>query len=261
MSVPESLAKLLGNIDQPSSVVAQIIASMDDEPGHDPINWEMDATRDCCRGSGYTRRDVPPGAPAFGKLFECPCGLVLGRRAAKLWSGSMIPVEYADLTLETYPDQGTADMVRRWYAGSRRPWLLLDGEYGSGKTGLAIGVLKLALADSISSVFRVVPELMSEIRATYGTDRETSEIDLLAALKAVQLLVLDDIGAERMTGWVEEKLFEILNYRHNEHRRTILTTNLGPDELMDHVGERIFWRIKAMSNRLCIEGNLRMGRS
>lgn len=254
----ESIGEALAKIKATPSADRIVVEPEDIEDA--PSSWE-DPARPCCRGGGWVRRDVPVGDPAFGKLVECPCGLILGRRASRLWRDSMVPAEYADLTLDTYPDQAVAEAVRGWYHGSRRPWLLLIGGYGSGKTGLSIGVVKLALEDGVSAVFRVVPDLMSEIRATYGNEQETSEIDLLAALKAVELLVLDDVGAERMSGWVEEKLFEVLNYRHNEHRRTILNTNLTPDELMGHVGERIFWRIKAMSDRVKVSGNLRVGRS
>lgn len=252
-SIGEALARIRG---APDSTIITVDPE-DIDPGE--ATWEV-ADRPCCHGGGYVRRDVPVGHPDFGTLVECPCGLVLGRRASRLWGRAMIPVEYENLTLESYPDQTIAQRVRGWYAGSRHPWLLLVGEFGSGKTALATGVVRLALDDSVSAVFRVVPDLLTEIRATYNAEASTSEIDLLAALKAVELLVLDDIGAERMSGWVEEKLFEILNYRHNEHRRTVLTTNLPADALMRHVGERIFWRIKAMSERIAVSGNLRLSR-
>jgi DNA replication protein DnaC len=267
MSVPESLAKLLGNLEQPPAVVAQIIASLDTpEPvdyGAAGMPWSPDERR-CCRGSGFVRHDVPSGHADFGKLAECPCGLVLARRAARLWGQTQIPEDYAGWTLDTYPSSEVADKVRAWYSGARKPWLLLHGEHGGGKTTLAVSLVKQAVEDGVSAVFRVTPDLMDEIRRTYDPSAQPSSsdgVDLLGALKGVQLLVLDDVGAERMSGWVEEKLFQLLNYRHNEHRRTVLTTNLAPDDLMDHVGERIFWRIKAMSSQLTIVGNLRVGRS
>jgi DNA replication protein DnaC len=257
------LKSLLGDSAKPPPLLAQILATIDgptdseSDVGH--TTWTVAEERQCCRGSGYVRRDVPAGDANFGKLIECGCGLIAGRRASKLWSASMVPVEYAGLDLSTYPDQAVADEARAWYTGDRLPWLLLADGHGGGKTGLAIGIVKLALADDVGAVFRVTADLLDELRACYGTEDGSIE-RLMDALKGLELLVLDDVGAERMTGWAEEKLFQLLNHRHNHHRRTVLTTNLSPDGLMDHVGERIFWRIKAMSKRLRVPGNLRMER-
>jgi DNA replication protein DnaC len=260
------LGDLLKTLQGQPTAVAQAIASLDEpepvDPGAAAEPWSPDERR-CCRGSGFVRLDVPANHADFGRLIECPCGLILARRAARLWGQTQIPEDYAAWTLDTYPAADVADKVRAWYAGARKPWLLLHGEHGGGKTTLAVSLVKQAVADGISAVFRVTPDLMDEIRRTYDPSTQEAAgdgVDLLGALKGVQLLVLDDVGAERMTGWVEEKLFQLLNYRHNEHRRTVLTTNLAPDDLMDHVGERIFWRIKAMASQLTITGNLRMGR-
>lgn len=209
-----------------------------------------------CHGAGYLRRDVPAGDALFGVPVECPCGLVVGRRAARLRGGAMIPPEYLELDATTYPDQSIISACRNWWEGDGRPWLLLDGEFGRGKTFLATWITRLAIGDGQSAVFLTVPELLTEIRATYGTEgtERVSEADLLDGLKSVHLLVLDDLGAERMTGWAEEKLFEVLNHRHNEHKRTVVTTNLDADALMSHVGERIYWRIRAMADRVEVTG-------
>jgi DNA replication protein DnaC len=82
------------------------------------------------------------------------------------------------------------------------------------------------------------------------------------ACKAVDVLALDDLGADRATGWAQDRLYEILNHRYNERRRTILTTNLGPDEMEQHVGDRVLARIDGMAWMYTIVGpNLRERRS
>lgn len=263
MSVPERTARSLGAALRDAvggqSEMERLLAL-----GRSPIPPDEDVVElvcPRCHGIGWLRYDVSPGVPEFGRIIECRCGIVVGRRAAALWGKSMIPAEYADLGFSTYPDQAIARDVRDWLHGGMYPWLLLIGDFGVGKTGLAIALIKQAITEGRSAVFRVTPELLSEIRATYGRGAGPSELDLVTALKGVDLLALDDLGAERMTDWVEEKLFEILNHRYNERRRTVITTNLGPDELTDHVGERIFWRIKGMGWRYEIVGrNLRIPR-
>lgn len=210
-----------------------------------------DVTLTCprCKDAGWLRLDAPTSSPDFGQLVKCRCGLV-DRRQAKIYTAkSRIPEEYAGLDLTTYPDQKIAGTVEDWWRRPQSPWLLLGGDLGVGKTGLTISVVKLALAEGKAALYRPFVELLSDIRATFRTRdaSEPDEADLMNTCKSVELLALDDLGAERVTGWAQERLFEILNHRYNERRRTILSTNLGPVELEEHVGDRIFSRIDGMA--------------
>lgn len=217
-----------------------------------------------CKGSGWTRLDLPAGAADFGKLAECSCGLVAARRANVYQAASRIPAEYADLDLTTFPDRKIASDVADWWYELPTPWFLLCGDLGVGKTGLMIGLVKKALADGRSALFRPFVELLSDIRATYRTRdaSEPDEADLVRACKAVDVLALDDLGTERATGWAQERLYEILNHRYNERRRTILSTNLGQDDLVEHLGERIVARVNGMAWLYAIVGpNLRERRA
>lgn len=217
-----------------------------------------------CQGVGWVRLDRPAGAPDFGTLIECRCGIVQARRAERNLGRSRIPAEYADLDLSTYPDRRIAADVIDWWHELPSAWLLLVGDLGVGKTGLTIGLVKRALADGRTALFRPMTELLGDIRATYRT-RDASEPDeaaMMRSLKEIDLLALDDVGTERMTGWVQERMFEVLNHRYNERRRTIISTNLGPDELSEHVGDRIMSRILGMGWRYEIIGpNLRERRA
>lgn len=225
---------------------------------------EIDLVCPRCKGAGWLRLDLPAGAADFGKIVECQCGIVAARRASVYQAASRIPAEYADLDLATYPDKRIASVVADWWYELPSPWLMLSGDLGVGKTGLEIGLVKKALASGRSALYRPFVELLSDIRATYRTRdaSEPDEADLVNACKAVDVLALDDIGAERVTGWAQERLFEILNHRYNERRRTILTTNLGPAEMEEHVGDRILARINGMSCIYEIVGpNLRAQRA
>lgn len=213
----------------------------DDEP--------IDLVCPNCKGAGWLRPDVDPGHQDFGRSIECGCGIVAGRRANVYQSASRIPAEYADLDLTTFPERRIAADIADWWYEPPSPWLLLSGDLGVGKTGLEIGLVKKALASGRSALYRPFVELLSDIRATYRSHDATTpdEADLVGACKGVDVLALDDIGAARVTGWAQERLFEILNHRYNERRRTILTTNLGPTEMEDYLGDRIFSRINGMA--------------
>lgn len=217
-----------------------------------------------CKGAGWLRLDVEPGHQDFGRLIECQCGLVAARRANVYRAASRIPEEYADLGLDTYPDRAIAADVADWWHDLPAPWLLLSGSLGVGKTGLAIGLVKRAIGDGRSALYRPFVELLSDIRATYRSRdaSEPDEADLVRACKSVDVFALDDVGAERATGWSQDRLFEILNHRYNERRRTILTTNLGPAEMEEHIGDRLMSRVNGMSWVYEILGpNLRERRS
>jgi len=214
-----------------------------------------------CKGAGWVRLDLPVGTADFGKIVECQCGIVAARRSNIYRAASRIPEEYANLDLSTYPDRRIASDVLDWWHEQPSPWLILAGDLGVGKTGLAIGLIKKALSEGRASLYRPFVELLSDIRATYRSRdaSEPDEADLVRALKSAEVLALDDVGAARATGWAQERLYEILNHRYNERRRTIVTTNLSPADLEDHLGDRVYSRINGMGWLYAIDGpNLRM---
>lgn len=252
-SLGHSLRKLLGHAEYQRLV----------DLGKQAPDPEIELVCPRCKGSGWLRLDLPAGAADFGKIVECKCGIVAARRANVYQAASRIPEEYANLDLSTYPDQRIAGDVLDWWFELPQPWLILAGDLGVGKTGLAIGIVKRALSDGRSALFRPFVELLSDIKATFRTRdaSEPDEADMLRALKAVEVLALDDIGAERCTGWAQERLFEVLNHRYNERRRTVVTTNLGVRELEEHLGDRIVSRLNGMGHLIAILGpNLRAAR-
>lgn len=126
--------------------------------------------------------------------------------------------------------------------------LLFIGGYGVGKSHLA-----KCIADGImqkenpetkrryTAIFISVPKLLRKIRSTYNRNSEISEADIFEILEEVDLLVLDDIGAERQNDWTEERLFDIIDSRQGKH--TIYTSNYNERDLFDLLGERNFSRI------------------
>jgi DNA replication protein DnaC len=241
-SKPESLGRSLRAV-LGHDEYARLLALAAEAPPDD-----VDLVCPRCKGAGWLRFDRQVGTADFARLIECSCGLVADRRASTYRAASRIPAEYANLDLDTFPDPRIAEDMRAWWSSLPTTWLVLVGELGVGKTGLAIGLVKRALADGRPALFRSFVELLSDIRATYRTRdaAEPDEADLMTALKTANVLALDDLGADRATGWSQDRLYEILNHRYNERRRTILTTSLGPDELEAHVGDRLVSRINGM---------------
>jgi DNA replication protein DnaC len=176
------------------------------------------------------------------------------------WEAAGVPTHFQGMRFGTYPagPETTAAVAgcRAWLTEARRPGLLLHGAFGVGKTGLAVSVLWEALeAEGLPGRFMAVPDLLDAIRASYRSEGPSP----LDALKTAPLLVLDDLGAERVTDWVAERLFVLVNARHgNPAVRTVFTSNLPPSKLGAHLGERIAWRIIEMCQVVKVDGgNLR----
>ena len=117
--------------------------------------------------------------------------------------------------------------------------LLLYGPNGVGKTHLAVGILKAAIRDKgARGYFFETRELLKLVRDTYNRSVEETEMDVLAPVLKADLLVLDDLGAERTSDWVQETLGLVVNTRYSERRPTIFTTNLI--DLPDNTDPRTF---------------------
>lgn len=119
--------------------------------------------------------------------------------------------------------------------------LVLCGPVGTGKTHLAVAVLKEAIHAGYSGLFQTIPELMYRWNATYST--EATEEELFQTLRDVRVLVLDDVGKGKWTEKVAERLYAIINARYNELNPTIITSNLTGNNLRKYVGDAIADRL------------------
>ena len=127
------------------------------------------------------------------------------------------------------------------------------GPVGTGKTTLAMLVSKAALEAGRSVAIYSLPRLLNEIRDTHRAER--SHIDLLDRLTAVDLLHIDDVGAERKNEWVLEELYSIVNARYEEERSMVITTNIRDDrELCEQISERTVSRLMEMCDQVPLSG-------
>ena len=132
--------------------------------------------------------------------------------------------------------------------------LFLEGQPGVGKTHLAVAILKQVIQTSgLSGLFYDTRDLLRIIRSTYDPSIRTTELDVLRPVMKVHLLVLDDLGAEKTSEWVEETMNLIVNTRYNERLVTIFTSNYPdipddtePNSLLFRIGERMRSRLHEM---------------
>ena len=133
--------------------------------------------------------------------------------------------------------------------------LYFCGGVGTGKTHLAVAVMnELMQRKRVPSLFVTVPEFLDNLREAYmipGRDLD----EWMDTVKNADLLVLDDLGSERPTEWVRERLFVIVNHRYREALPTLFTSNIGPRDLATQLGERTASRIIAMCDWISLEGD------
>ncbi len=150
------------------------------------------------------------------------------------------------------------DFVRAYPA--KRDGLLFMGGSGVGKTHLAVAIVKEIISTkSVPCLFVDFRSLLGEIKETYSDPKgETSESDVLAPVLETDVVVLDDLGAERISDWVRDRLGFIINHRYNHKKAMIITTNFmdaGPkksgltratETLQDRIGVRLRSRLYEM---------------
>jgi DNA replication protein DnaC len=140
--------------------------------------------------------------------------------------------------------------------------LFFEGEPGVGKTHLATAVLTQVIRTTgAHGVFYDVRDLLKVIRSTYNSSIRATEIEVLRPVMTAELLVLDDIGAEKTSEWVEETMNLIVNTRYNERRATIFTSNFPdipddtePNSLLYRIGHRMRSRLHEMCEFQVLDG-------
>jgi DNA replication protein DnaC len=198
------------------------------------------------------RFDVPVGDPRFGKLEICVCRQrdVSEQVRERLYSLSRLD-ELQGLTFETFQPLGRKGLGEmhsasiemafnqaQHYARNITGWLLLRGGYGAGKTHLAAAIANYAVEMGVPTLFLTVPDLLDMLRFSYDSDNTTFE-ERFNEIRNASLLILDDFGTQNATGWAQEKLFQILNYRYINKLPLVVTTNLSLDEIEARIRSRL----------------------
>jgi DNA replication protein DnaC len=186
-----------------------------------------------CDGSGFVIDEATNTARDCG----CRAARIARSRAAQL--EGRIPRRYQGVSFDRPPVPGMPEPVvaevRRYVhdisariADGSGLWLV--GDVGTGKTTLAMIVSKAALEAGHSVAIYSLPRLLNLIRDEIG--QESGLLDLLDRLSSVDLLHIDDLGAQHTTPWRLEQLYSIVDARYQASRAIVATTNLMPDDLV-----------------------------
>ncbi|HSD79740.1 MAG TPA: ATP-binding protein, partial [Solirubrobacteraceae bacterium] len=128
------------------------------------------------------------------------------------------------------------------------------GGVGTGKTTLAMLISKAAMEADRTVAIYSLPRLLALLRETYDDDAEFSLNELIDRLCSVDLLHIDDVGAEQSSAWVLEQLYTIVNARYEDERSIVLTTNLAQEQMAEQIGARTVSRLKEMCDVLPLWG-------
>ena len=208
-----------------------------------------DCPFDECDGTGF----VVDAEARTTRECRCRPQRIAMAKAKRL--SAVIPRRFRGVSFDRPPvtliDPHVVSHVRRYVAqldthldDGRGLWLM--GDVGTGKTTLAMLVSKTAIERGRSVAIYSLPRLLSELRKTYDEGSDLSYLQLLDSLASVDLLHVDDVGAERTSPWVLEQLYSIVNTRYEEEKAIVLTTNLQHDALRDQIGERTVSRLVEM---------------
>jgi DNA replication protein DnaC len=216
---------------------------------------------------------MPISREGVDGVTRCDC--IRNARAGRLLDVARIPPRYAHCEFENFdilrsPDRSieiakmAAERFVEEYPTSHPFGLLFMGPQGVGKTHLAVAILKqLIKLKSVPGLFRTFPELLKEIQNSYNPVSQASELSLLAPVLETEVLVLDELGAQNPSSWVQDEVAYVLNYRYNDNKITILTTNYRDEKeddeprkdrkagIADTLSERIGVRMRSRLYEMC----------
>lgn len=215
-----------------------------------------------CDGSGWILGPEDVARP-------CECRAQRLARGRSRGVSSVIPARYRGVSFDRPPvsDMGRdleskmafthiQDFVEGLPANldaGRGLWLF--GDTGTGKTTLAMLVSKAALEAARTVAIYSLPKLLARIRQTYdaepGGDSYTTFFERLTS---VDLLHIDDLGAEKRSDWVLEQLYALVNERYEAQRSMLVTTNLKVEDLEEQIGARTVSRLSQMCDLVELQG-------
>lgn len=119
--------------------------------------------------------------------------------------------------------------------GIEKKGLILVGNNGGGKTHLACSIANKLIENGTPVIYGTLINLLAELRNSYDTDNNISEMEIIKLYENVDLLIIDDLGKEKPSEWGLEKLFTIINSRYEKNLPVIITTNYNQNSLVERL--------------------------
>lgn len=217
-----------------------------------------------CDDTGWKTIEVD----GVSRVTRCEC--IRQQAADRRTREARIPPRYLRCTLDNFVTYQNEELLRAVDSARRfteafpvvQKGLMLIGPPGIGKTHIAVAALREVIRRTgARGLYYDTRALLRDIRSTYNPVLHMAEMDVIRPVMEAEVLVLDDLGAERLTDWVEETMSLIVNTRYNERRPTIFTSNYEdiPDEaemnsLLVRVGFRLHSRLREMCEFLEYDG-------
>lgn len=169
-----------------------------------------------------------------------------------------LPGNLADITLDDYiaatPQQARALEIARRYAAAFSESIVKNGTplvfvggCGTGKTHLAVAIASAILPSGLTAFYIEARELVRKVQESKSFTSLTTESLVMAEIKAYDLLILDEIGANRGTDSEVGILGDVIASRHKAKKPIIAISNLTADELKAEIGDRAFDRLRDYS--------------
>lgn len=229
----------------------------DYQPTKSPASEPPAPERKCpdCQGLGWVRLDVDWLHPEFGRPIACRCTLAAleATRQDRFASYARLPAGADAQTFDRFNvtlNPAAFDAAFEWAQGlAEAPWLYLSGGSGTGKSHLAYAAAWELIGRGQLVVYQNVPDMLAEFRAVLGRSRAwerngtgdppPSFDDVFRFIQSAPWLILDDLGAESDTSWVDEQLYLLIDGRYRERRPLLVTSNLLPEQLPRRIGSRL----------------------
>ncbi len=227
-----------------------------------------------CEGAGLRVMERADGTRA-----AVPCDCRAKGVMERAFARARIPNRFLNYTLEGYDPNYAGpnaslnaaimqarNFVRAYPHETAGKGLMLVGQIGTGKTHLAVATLKSLIVErSAKGLFYDCATLLDDLKNTYERKVDATERETLKPIFEVDVLVLDELGAAKVTDWGADAIARVINARYNDNRTTIITTNfdnLPPAALVERdtfapmrretLGDRIGERMRSRLQEMCV---------